>query len=602
VNWWSAIMEAFQPAFLYAAAVGLLIWGVLLLPKMSGRSKMSLIWGLLLAGVIGANFVGAVGSLGFLGGPAVLKYGPSRAEIRNEVTKRVSQNLKGVDYSDYSYYKAAYDLEQSAFLPPPRVSWYFVAGIFVFLGTVLVRFQKLGHLAEGAVTPPDWMLIILGEEDRESNKNGECRMALSKRVSQPCSWAPRWIILPELAKDWPEEDVRLAIRHEVSHIRDRHCSSVLMAQGLTCMSWCFPWMWFLSGAVRRLSERAADEAVVAAGSDPIAYAELLLRLGKSASKMSSLALPIVEPAGVRDRVKRLLEGTSIGKDWGRRGVWTGIAMASIVGLVVGLSARSYGMLTPVEHFQTKTILELSPKNGFRGIDKDGFECRVTEVIQKRDGAIMRWTPEDGWKPNKEELGLELASIESGTVRLAATIAGWPVKGEDARVYSLTNGNAIAWDAKITTQIYGRNINKGITNLVYSRSPWKEVGRLDIGGTPEGRIAEFNEIKVGEYVKDDHLKDNEREFMIDYGQIYVPSTPAFEFGYEWKIIDRGATDRRVLFVMQDGSRIETRQYVRDQSSITRDVWRAYVDPKNVVGVVMEERPAMRLEISGLPSAN
>lgn len=125
--------------------------------------------------------------------------------------------------------------------------------------------------------------------------------------------------------------------------------------------------------------------------------------------------------------------------------------------------------------------------------------------------------------------------------------------------------------------------------------------MELGGVPQGRIAGFKGLKFRQM---DQISRNdlaEHQFLVDYGQIMVPSTPPFEFSYDWQVIDRGATDRRVVFVMKDGRREATRQFMVDQRASMRETWRAYVDGKDVAAVVMEERPVLRLDISGLPCA-
>ena|GEM_PF-5519926 len=602
MNLWSATMQAIPVMSLFAGAVGLLIWLVLSFRRIGARGRMSLIFGLVVAGVFGGQIVNIVATMTFVPGPEVLKFGPSRSEINREVSGEMSEISKtSLPMSPEQYFRTHREV-QSKYLPPQEIQLVVIGALF--LGIILVVFQisRATKILEQCTAAPEWILQILGAEDLGAKSGQECVLAMSKGTDVPWSILfGRKIVLPVAAENWRSEDIRLAIRHEVAHIREEHLRTALGTSLLVCIGWIFPWMWFLPRAVRRLAEVAADEAVIDKGADRTAYAELLLRLGRGRVFAPKGALPMVEKHGLIERVEGILSGKKPSLNWGKRGVWSGIGAAALVGLVIGLSARSFGMLEPLPVARPGAITELNPKNGFRAKDKDGQLCEVVSLVQKREGRIMRWTPEAGWTVNTEEIGLYTSSIESGSVLLTAKIGGWPVVEAD-RMYSLSNGNAVAWGETVTTLIYNQNVARGITNLVYSRSPWKEVGRMMVGGSPEGGIAEFENIKFLQTEPIRQLNEIHREFMIDYTQIMVPNTSPYEFGYEWKIIDRGATDRRVLFLMKDGSRELTRQYGMDRGAETRELWRAHVDPKDVVGVVMEERPAMRIEVTGLPCAD
>ncbi|MBL8067030.1 MAG: M56 family metallopeptidase [Armatimonadetes bacterium] len=600
MNWWSAIMEAVPAMGLFAGAVGLLLWVALALPGISARGKMGLALGLVGCGVFGSQVVGIVGNASFVPGPPVFKYGPSRAEIDDKVSARVWALSDAQAVKSPGDWMRATDAERAKYLPPRDATWFYIGGMAVGVLSVAAFALRARKALGCSRVAPDWILEILGEVDQSPAKGRECLLALSDSATVPWSLAPKWIVLPSAAIDWPEQEVRLALRHEVAHLRKGHGFATLGAALLACLGWCFPWMWPLPRLIRNLAERAADESVLAHGGDRIAYAELLLRLGREVSGVPRTALPMVESGGLKSRVSQILHGRLESKDWGRRGVVAGIFLASLLGLMIGLSARSYGMQSVAGTKPYQRILELTPQNRFRAKDRDGFTCQVESLVQMRDGKLMRWTPAGGWVQNTEELGLYQGSIESGNVLLTAKIDGWPsIEGD--RAYSLSNGNAVAWDGRVSTMIYSLNVARGLTDLVYSRSPWQEVGRMELGGVPQGRIAGFKGLKFRQM---DQISRNdlaEHEFLVDYGQIMVPSTPPFEFSYDWQVIDRGATDRRVVFVMKDGRREATRQFMVDQRASMRETWRAYVDGKDVAAVVMEERPVLRLDISGLPCA-
>ena len=110
-----------------------------------------------------------------------------------------------------------------------------------------------------------------------------------------------------------------------------------LARLVTAALWFHPLAWLAEARLRREAERAADDAVLAAGADPIGYAEELVRVARSMSSMTSMkaaAVGMVERSFLEQRVRHVLDRSA-----GRRPAgW--IVRATIAVFVTALSVSA----------------------------------------------------------------------------------------------------------------------------------------------------------------------------------------------------------------------------------------------------------------------
>jgi TonB family protein len=94
-------------------------------------------------------------------------------------------------------------------------------------------------------------------------------------------WLRPRIFVPGAAAGWSDERIRVVACHELAHVR-RHDWAVQMAADLACrLYWFQPLMWIATGQLRRESEHACDDLVLAAGVAPQAYAGHLLQIARA---------------------------------------------------------------------------------------------------------------------------------------------------------------------------------------------------------------------------------------------------------------------------------------------------------------------------------
>lgn len=140
-------------------------------------------------------------------------------------------------------------------------------------------------------------------------------------------WRPR-ILVPAGFAEWPAPARSAALAHERAHVRRRDWAVHVAAGLLGATLWFHPLAAIALRRLALLAECAADDEVIALGHDPAGYAELLLRLGRSAP---TVALPL-GPSAVGIRVRRLLAGVSPGRP--------SAARASVVAAVLAASVAA----------------------------------------------------------------------------------------------------------------------------------------------------------------------------------------------------------------------------------------------------------------------
>ena len=116
------------------------------------------------------------------------------------------------------------------------------------------------------------------------------------------------ILLPPAAREWPSDDRRAALAHELTHVRRRDRRSQALAQLACCLYWFNPLIWHAAAALARERERACDDEVLKLGVKPSAYATLLLDLARAPSQpwTAAAALSMARPSAIEGRLLLIL--------------------------------------------------------------------------------------------------------------------------------------------------------------------------------------------------------------------------------------------------------------------------------------------------------
>ena len=118
------------------------------------------------------------------------------------------------------------------------------------------------------------------------------------------------ILVPAGSGSWSEAVKRSVLLHELGHIRRGDCLMLLLGR-LACVAyWFHPLAWLAARQLRKTSEQAADDLVLASHVAPPDYAEHLVGI---AARMRGLrlfghvALPMASPSDLEGRVLAILD-------------------------------------------------------------------------------------------------------------------------------------------------------------------------------------------------------------------------------------------------------------------------------------------------------
>ena len=118
------------------------------------------------------------------------------------------------------------------------------------------------------------------------------------------------VLLPEGAEAWPIERLRAALRHELAHIQRGDWAWHGLAEVMRALHWFNPLAWLAAKQIREESERACDDAVLAAGTRPTEYAGHLLEIARRLSHPGAAgpgaAVAMARRPQVEDRLRAIL--------------------------------------------------------------------------------------------------------------------------------------------------------------------------------------------------------------------------------------------------------------------------------------------------------
>lgn len=174
----------------------------------------------------------------------------------------------------------------------------------------------------------------------------------SAHVGIPVTWGVLRpvVLLPASMLLWPRELLRAALIHEFNHIKRKDAFFVLLARLVCAVQWFNPGAWWVSSRLRRDTELACDDRVLAAGVKRSDYADLLGRVALSGLSGARVGFaPGLSLAGEGGLRERLVWATRPGRRVALPGQ---VARLASVGATLGLSA----VISLVELAPTREVL------------------------------------------------------------------------------------------------------------------------------------------------------------------------------------------------------------------------------------------------------
>jgi beta-lactamase regulating signal transducer with metallopeptidase domain len=158
-----------------------------------------------------------------------------------------------------------------------------------------------------------------GDVPRIAYDGRECELRLSDADEGPITWGcfKPVILLPKASRFWSRERLHAVLLHELAHVRRRDSFSQALSLIACALYWPNPLVWRAARALRREAEIAADDAVIAWGMKPSAYAGELLELAAEFRTARPAAVSMASKTSLETRLKSVLAPNQ-----SRRGVTT----------------------------------------------------------------------------------------------------------------------------------------------------------------------------------------------------------------------------------------------------------------------------------------
>ncbi len=211
-------------------------------------------------------------------------------------------------------------------------------------------------------------------------------------------WRRPVVMLPASASEWSAERMRIVLLHELAHARRGDWLLQLAAETLRCVWWFNPFAWMVRARLRRESEHAADDLVLAQGVSAASCATHLVELAKEVRRHRRTWLPapaMARPSHLERRLSAMLNPRRNRRPMTRRACCCSLGVLVLVSVAIaGLQsgpAAAQDTMFRVDYVKTRpvgaTVVEREEgthtfaPTGHRRMDRvvDG-ERTTTEIV------------------------------------------------------------------------------------------------------------------------------------------------------------------------------------------------------------------------------
>lgn len=178
------------------------------------------------------------------------------------------------------------------------------------LDTLLIALWAFGAVAVCGVWLSRWIPILkLRHEARPLQLAAPVSVRCSTSAIEPAlvGILHPVVLLPEglIARLSPEE-LQAVLAHEVAHLRRYDNLTAAIHMIVEAVFWFFPVTWWLGNRLNVERERACDEAVLSRGSEPVVYAESILKVCKFCVHVPIACAAGVSSADLKRRVELIM--------------------------------------------------------------------------------------------------------------------------------------------------------------------------------------------------------------------------------------------------------------------------------------------------------
>jgi beta-lactamase regulating signal transducer with metallopeptidase domain len=264
----------------------------------------------------------------------------------------------------------------------------YVLGAIVVLAPTMIAFSRARRALSSASPAGGEWDELLNDSQRRLGIRRRVRLFVSREVGVPMTWGVLRpvVLLPASITQWTADERRLALLHELNHVRRYDWLFAVVARVSCAVYWFHPGVWFLARRLREDCEIACDDAVLASGARQSDYAGLLVRAAESLrgdTAQPRAALALSRRSGLRRRLSLIVDTGRAVRPLARQ--WRLAAAAATLGLVWPMSA--------IQLAPTRDVLTTLMRDGnwqTRAYAVLGLAQRADSVAVARSAA--EWDP------------------------------------------------------------------------------------------------------------------------------------------------------------------------------------------------------------------
>ncbi len=230
------------------------------------------------------------------------------------------------------------------------------------LGLSLLRVRALER-ATSALTDPAWSAAAAALAASLGARAPRLRAGEQIQTPMAAGLRRATIYLPASARTWPDVRRDIVLAHELAHLANRDPLRHIAARVAVAFYWFHPLAWIAAARASAAREQACDEAVLALGTRPSSYAQVLLDFAdaQSAPLPALAALPIVDRSLLENRLMAILSYDP--RLPRRRQSVVAVTALAVLALTIGMArpaAHPSSAVVPSGQPATMAVRDLTP--------------------------------------------------------------------------------------------------------------------------------------------------------------------------------------------------------------------------------------------------
>jgi TonB family protein len=186
-----------------------------------------------------------------------------------------------------------------------------VAGTAARLLWLLSMYARLARETQDSPDAGDRWADLVRAAARAHGLHRRVAMRVSAREIAPATWGWRHpvVLVPASASCWTEARLRLVLLHELAHVRRLDWPIQIVGEIACAVFWFNPLAWLARANLRRESERACDDRVLACGVSASDYGLELAAIARLHQKAGHAAgaMPMARPSSLERRIVAMLD-------------------------------------------------------------------------------------------------------------------------------------------------------------------------------------------------------------------------------------------------------------------------------------------------------